>query len=158
MRDRTKILLGFVALMGWGLLMVRLVTERVPTPVENPRTIDGGDIHRTHDTVAPILELRDLVHVGIRAEVIRSLESHFYVLNAALVTLVRARAEFDTASTDAVRAELLQRASTFHTTAHRHEEQIERILTADEKRRFHAYVRERELRAGLPPDTVWHVH
>ena len=159
MKDGQKIALLVAAVAGWGVAVVLAIAPPQLGTFGAGRPTASHDIHHGDETPAvPIIELKDLVNVGIRPGVIRMIEPHFYVLNAALVKLVGAHAEYDSATSPSARTAIAQKATTFHATAHRHEEQIEQVLTPGERVRFHTYIRDREIGAGLPRDSAWHVH
>lgn len=105
-----------------------------------------------------VIEIRHLESRGFDSATLDLIEPHLHVLNAALVTIVELKTEYDTARSVPQRERLRVAAVHFHTTADRHEEQIERLLNEELRARFHEYVREREAAAGLHQDSVWHRH
>jgi hypothetical protein len=144
--------------LGWALLIIFMFSppewlSRAPEPVTNhpryePATREGP----------PIVLLRHLESRGFESATLALVEPHLYVLNAALVTIVALKAEYDAVTVGPQRTRLRVDAVHFHNTADRHEEQIERLLNDELRARFHEYVREREAAAGLHQDTVWHQH
>ncbi len=146
------------AMLGWALLITFMFSppdwlNRTPEPVTThlpyePATREGP----------PVIVLRDLARRGFDSAALDMIEPHFHVLNAALVTIVELKAEYDAVDNSLQRDRLRVDAVHFHTTADRHEEQIERLLSDELRQRFHEYVREREAAAGLHQDTVWHRH
>lgn len=145
-------------LLGWALLVIFmfdppdwLTREPRPQPLHSthePATIEGP----------PVIVLRHLRERGFDAATLEQIKPHFHVLNAALVTIVELKESYDAATYEPARDRLRGEAVYFHTTADKHEEQIERLLPDELRERFHAYVREREPAAGLHTDTIWHRH
>lgn len=146
------------AVLGWALLIIFMFSppewlsqesEPLTThPWYEPETREGP----------PVILLRDLEGRGFDKSTLALVEPHFHVLNAALVTIVELKSEYDASGFAPQRTRLRTDAVHFHTTADRHEEQIERLLNEKHRARFHEYVREREAAAGLHQDTLWHRH
>ena len=146
------------AMLGWVLLITFMFSpptwlSRTPAPLTphapyEPATREGP----------PVIVLRHLESRGFDSTTREIIEPHFHVLNAALVTIVELKADYDAADNSLQRNRLRDDAVHFHTTADRHEEQIERLLDDGLRARFHDYVREREAAVGLHQDTVWHRH
>jgi hypothetical protein len=151
-------LLAAAGMFGWALLVIVLFSppewlDRTPEPTRThapyePATREGP----------PVIVLRHLESRGFDSATLDLIEPHFHVLNAALVTIVELKAEYDATDFAPQRSRLVADAVHFHNTADRHEEQIERLLGDELRARFHGYVREREAAAGLHQDTVWHRH
>ncbi|MGH7449079.1 MAG: hypothetical protein ACRELT_16015 [Longimicrobiales bacterium] len=152
------IAIAAAGMLGWALLVIFMfdppdwLTSEPPRqtvhPVYEPATIEGP----------PVIVLRHLRERGFDGVTLEQIEPHFHVLNAALVTIVELKEKYEAATFDVLRSRLRGEAVYFHTTADKHEEQIERLLPEDLSERFHAYIREREAAAGLHQDTVWHRH
>ena len=145
-------------ILGWALLVIfmfdppdwltREPQQQPAHPSYEPATIEGP----------PVIVLRHLRERGFDAATLEQIEPHFHVLNAALVTIVDLKESYEAATYELARNRFRREAVYFHTTADRHEEQIERLLPDNLRERFHAFVREREAAAGLHQDTVWHRH
>lgn len=151
-------LLAVGATLGWALLIIFMFSP--PAWMSGPR-----EPLRTHPAYEPatregppVIVLRSLEGRGFDSATLDLIEPHFHVLNAALVTIVELKALYDAATDAPLRNRLRTDAVHFHTTADRHEEEIERLLGDDLRARFHEYVREREAAVGLHQDTLWHRH
>ena len=146
------------AMLGWALL----VTFMFSPPGWVTRTPEPLSTHAPYEPATregpPVIVLRHLESRGFDSDTLDMIEPHFHVLNAALVTIVELNADYDAVDNAPQRDRLRNDAVHFHTTADRHEEQIERLLSDELRERFHEYVREREAAAGLHQDTVWHRH
>jgi hypothetical protein len=150
--------LAVSAVLGWALLIFFMFSppdwlSREPEPLTShpryePASREGP----------PVILMRNLESRGFDSATLALVEPHFHVLNAALVTIVELKAEYDAANVGTQRTRLRADAVHFHNTADRHEEQIELLLNDDLRARFHEYVRKRESAVGLHQDTVWHQH
>ena len=165
MKDSTRIALSAFALIGWAVAAVLMITggpnlnpfnrRGDPDPVSLPRT---PRVAVEQPEGPPVLQLQNLIGLNLSMKEVRAVESHIEVLNAALVSLVELHNEFDASKDSAVRDSIQRKSTLFHKTADEHEEQIERLLTEEQRDRFHNIVRERERFAGLPDDATWHAH
>ncbi len=158
LRGWRLLLLAVGATLGWALLIIFMFSP--PAWMSGPR-----EPLRTHPAYEPatregppVIVLRSLEGRGFDSATLDLIEPHFHVLNAALVTIVELKALYDAATDAPLRNRLRTDAVHFHTTADRHEEEIERLLGDDLRARFHEYVREREAAVGLHQDTLWHRH
>jgi alkylhydroperoxidase family enzyme len=151
-------LIAATGMLGWALLVMIMFSP----PGWLNRTPERTTTHAPYEPATregpPVIVLRHLESRGFDSTALDLIEPHFHVLNAALVTIVELKAEYDAADLNSRRTRLRIDAVHFHTTADRHEEQIERLLGDELRARFHGYVREREAAAGLHQDTVWHRH
>lgn len=156
--DWLMIALAAAGVLGWALLVVFMFSPPDFSKREPPPSTD----HTVHEPATregpPVIILRHLRERGFDAATLDQIEPHFHVLNAALVTIVELKDAYEAATFGEVRDLLRGEAVYFHTTADRHEEQIERLLPIDLRERFHEYVREREAAAGIHSDTIWHQH
>lgn len=73
-------------------------------------------------------------------------------MNAALVQLAELHQAHDSALAKDAKHELDRRAYPLHMHADAYESEVDRVLSADQHQRFHAYLRERTAAAGLPAD------
>ena len=156
--DWLMIAIAAAGVLGWALLVVFMFSPPDWSRREPPASTDHPVYEPATREGPPVIILRHLRERGFDAGTLDQIEPHFHVLNAALVTIVELKDAYEAATLGAVRDLLRGEAVYFHTTADRHEEQIERLLPADLRELFHAYVREREAAAGIHSDTVWHRH
>jgi len=156
-RDRTVFWVAAFGLLGWAVAVVMVFASSEWSELKS-----NGPWHSRHEPATmegpPVIILRHLSDRGFDPASIRAIEPHFHVLNAALVTIVELKQAYEMSSSESDRDRRLGEAVHFHTTADRHEELIENLLTPQLRERFHGYVREREAEAGLHADTPWHKH
>ena len=101
----------------------------------------------------PVITLDAVVGaVGADSSTRARLDRPVAALNAALVQLAELHRAHDSTRVADARHQLDQRAYPLHMQADAYESEIDRVLSADQHQRFHAYLRARTAAAGLPPD------
>lgn len=101
----------------------------------------------------PVITLDEVVGaVGADSSTRARLERPVAALNAALVQLAELHRGHDSARVADAKHQLDQRAYPLHMQADAYESEIDRVLSADQHQRFHAYLRARTEAAGLPQD------
>ena len=101
----------------------------------------------------PVITLDEVVRaVGADSSARARLDRPVAALNAALVQLAELHRAHDSAVATDAKHELDRRAYPLHMQADTYESEIDRVLSADQHQRFHAYLRERTAAAGLPED------
>lgn len=101
----------------------------------------------------PVITLDGVVQaVGADTATRARLDRPVAALNAALVQLAELHRTHDSAQAVDARHALDQRAYPLHMQADAYESEIDRVLSTEQHRRFHAYLREQTAAAGLPLD------
>ena len=101
----------------------------------------------------PVITLEGVARaVAADASTRSRLDRPVAALNAALVQLAELHRAHDSAVATDSKHQLDQRAYPLHMQADAYESEIDRVLSAEQHERFHAYLRERAAAAGLPAD------
>lgn len=101
----------------------------------------------------PVLELDEVIRrTGVDSATTTSLTPRVAALNAALVRLLDLHRTLDGTAVPGAARRVDAEAYAVHLEADTYENDIHRLLTEDQHRRFHAYVEERAEAVGLPLD------